>query len=88
MNISTDLADPFNIKNTEPLVFKFANITYLEKNQSGSHLTLELNLGNELKTITKTNGTVNYIPIINNSNSEREEMNCTYESNNTIHKLI
>ena len=88
MNISTDLADPYSINKSDPLVFKFMNITNIDKNQSGSHLTFEFDPGNELGTITKTNGTVNYIPIINNSNSEREEINCTYESNNTIHKLI
>ena len=88
MNISTDLADPYSITKSYPLVIKFMNITNIDKNQSGSHLTFEFDPGNELGTITKTNGTVNYIPIINNSNSEREEMNCTYERNNTIHKLI
>ena len=88
MNISTDLADPYSINKSDPLVIKFMNITNIDKNQSGSHLTFEFDPGNELGTITKTKGTVNYIPIINNSNSEREEMNCTYESNNTIHKLI
>ena len=88
MNISTDLADPYSITKSDPLVIKFMNITNIDKNQSGSNLTFEFDPGNELGTITKTNGTVNYIPIINNSNSEREEMNCTYERNNTIHKLI
>ena len=88
MNILTDLADPYSINKSDPLVIKFMNITNIDKNQSGSHLTFEFEPGNELGTITKTNGTVNYIPIINNSNSEREEMNCTYESNDTIHKLI
>ena len=88
MNISTDLADPYSINKSYPLVIKFMNIINIDKNQSGSHLTFEFDPGNELGTITKTNGTVNYIPIINNSNSEREEMNCTYERNNTIHKLI
>ena len=88
MNISTDLADPYSITKSDPLVIKFMNLTNIDKNQSGSHLTFEFEPGNELGTITKTNGTVNYIPIINNSNSEREEMNCTYERNNTIHKLI
>jgi len=88
MNISTDLADPYSITKSVPLVIKFMNITNIDKNQSGYNLTFEFDPGNELGTITKTNGTVNYIPIINNSNSEREEMNCTYERNNTIHKLI
>ena len=88
MNISTDLADPYSIIKPDSLVIKFMNITNIDKNQSGSNLTFEFDPGNELGTITKTNGTVNYIPIINNSNSEREEMNCTYERNNTIHKLI
>ena len=88
MNISTDLADPYSIIKPDSLVIKFMNITNIDKNQSGSHLTFEFDPGNELGTITKTNGTVNYIPIINNSNSEREEMNCTYKRNNTIHKLI
>ena len=88
MNISTDLADPYSIIKPDSLVIKFMSITNIDKNQSGSHLTFEFEPGNELGTITKTNGTVNYIPIINNSNSEREEMNCTYKRNNTIHKLI
>ena len=88
MNISTDLADPYSITKSDPLVIKFMNITNIDKNQSGYNLTFEFDPGNELGTITKTNGTVNYIPIINNSNSEREEMNCTYERKNTIHKLI
>ena len=59
MNISTDLADPYSITKSDPLVIKFMNLTNIDKNQSGSHLTFEFEPGNEVGTITKANGTVN-----------------------------
>ena len=56
MNISTDLADPYSITKSDPLIINFMNITKMNINQSSSHLTFEFDPGNGLGTITKTNG--------------------------------